>query len=123
MNKNRVFDLSQRTRDFSIRLIKFAKDLSRNIITIPIISQLVRSGTSIGANYCEADEAQSRKDFIHKISICKKESKETDYWFDILSVTLSNPNNDLKILQKEVKELSLIFVAIIRKTKENNELK
>ncbi|TSC75654.1 MAG: Uncharacterized protein G01um101431_1207 [Parcubacteria group bacterium Gr01-1014_31] len=70
------YDLEERTQKFGEDIIEFAKVIPRNIITIPLISQLVSAGISIGANYCEATGASSRKDFRNKIFICKKEAQE-----------------------------------------------
>jgi len=66
------YDLEERTAKFGEEIIKFANKVSKNAITLPLVSQLVKAGTSVGANYCEADDAESRKDFQHKIGICKK---------------------------------------------------
>ena len=66
------FDLEERTARFGENVVKFCKKIDKNSVTNPIISQLIRSATSVGANYCEADDAESRKDFKHKIGICKK---------------------------------------------------
>ena len=68
------YDLEERTARFGEAVIRFARTLPQDVITIPLISQFVRSGTSVGANYCEADDADSKKDFRHRISICKKEA-------------------------------------------------
>ena len=73
------YDLKCRTENFGKSIIELVKTLPENYITIPLIDQLVRSATSVGANYCEADNAHSKKDFKHKISICKKESRETKH--------------------------------------------
>ena len=70
-DKNK-YNLEERTAKFGEEIIKFAKKIPKNSVTIPLITQLVKSGTSIGANYCEADDAESSKDFQHKIGICKK---------------------------------------------------
>lgn len=67
---NKKYDLKKRTSRFGEDIIKFTKKIPKNVITIPIIGQLVKSGTSIGANYREADCAESKADFIHKIGIC-----------------------------------------------------
>lgn len=72
---NKKFDLEERTAKFGEDIIRFAKDLLKNDITRPIVAQIVKCGTSVGANYCEADDAESKKDFRHKIGICKKESR------------------------------------------------
>ncbi len=80
---NVKYDLEERTAKFAEDIIELCKKTPKNVVTIPTISQLVRSGTSIGANYCEANGASSRKDFKNKIFICKKESKETQCWLRI----------------------------------------
>ena len=74
---NKKFDLEERTAKFGENIIKFVRELPKNEITRPLITQLIKCATSIGANYCEADDAESRRDFKHKIGICKKESRET----------------------------------------------
>jgi four helix bundle protein len=120
-NKNVKFDLEERTALFGEKVIKFAKTIPKHEITRPLISQLVRSGTSIGANYMEADGAESRKDFIHKLGICKKESKETKHWLRMISVAEEKFKDACRELWKEAQELTLIFSSIIKKTKENGE--
>lgn len=79
------YDLEERTARFSERVIDFAVEVERNAVTLPLISQLVRAATSIGANYCEADDAESKKDFRHKIGLCRKEARETKYWFRMIA--------------------------------------
>lgn len=79
------------------------------------MKQLVRSATSIGANYMEANGADSKKDFHNKISICKKESKETMHWLRMLATSAPHLKEDLRMLWQEAKELSLIFGSINRK--------
>ena len=107
------FDLSERTSKFGEETIKFSKKISENSITKPVISQLVRAGTSVGANYCEADNAESRKDFIHKIGICKKESRETMHWLRMTVVASPTLRDEARMLWQEAKELNLIFNAIV----------
>ena len=80
VQKEKVYDLEERTARFGEEIIEFAKKVSRSIITHSIIDQLVRAGTSVGSNYCEADCAESKKDFEHKLGICKKEAKESKHW-------------------------------------------
>ena len=80
------YDLEERTAKFGEDIIKFAQKIPKNTITLPIISQLVRAGTSVGANYCEADDAELGKDFKHKIGICKKEARETKHWLRMVVV-------------------------------------
>ena len=74
------YDLEERTAVFGEQIIKFLKSIRRDAINTPIINQLMRSATSIGANYCEGNDAESRKDFRHKMSLCRKESRESMYW-------------------------------------------
>ncbi|MBI2462799.1 MAG: four helix bundle protein [Candidatus Spechtbacteria bacterium] len=109
------YDLGERTARFGERIIIFCGKISKNAVTTPIISQLVRSGTSIGANYCEADGAESKKDFKHKIGICKKEAKETMYWLRMTSTIAPELVREARDLWKESKELTLIFSAINKK--------
>jgi four helix bundle protein len=117
VNPKRQYDLEERTGEFSKRIIDFCRVIPTNHINIPIVSQLVRSGTSIGANYCEADEASSKKDFVNKISIANKETKETKYWLKILAHTVPEKIALARILWKEAQELNLIFSAIIRSSR------
>ena len=74
-NGERPYDLAERTAKFAEAIIRFAKKAPRNVVTLPLIRQLVRCGTSVGANYREADDAVSRRDFRNKVGICKKEAK------------------------------------------------
>lgn len=99
-------------------MIKFAQTISKNEITKPLIGQLVRSGTSMGANYMEADGAESRKDFIHKLGICKKECKETKHWLRMIAIADPILKEKCQNLWKECQELTLIFSAIINKTRD-----
>ena len=115
------YNLEERTAKFGENIIEFAKKIPKNSITLPIISQLVRSGTSVGANYCEADEAESSKDFKHKLGISKKESRETKYWLRMIIKAVPELREEAKILWQEAKELSLIFNSIINKIKSKNK--
>lgn len=109
------YDLKERTSKFGKEIIWFVKTLSFNPINAPLISQLIRSATSIGANYMEADVAESKKDFQHKIGICKKEAKETLHWLQM--ITAANPFTEekVKVFYQEAHEFVLIFSAILRK--------
>lgn len=106
------FDLEERTSVFSEKIIVLCKSLKQDIVSRPIIDQLVRSSTSIGANYMEANGASSRKDFRNKIHICKKETQETKYWLRILKQCFPEREGELLILWKEAQELTLIFQKI-----------
>ncbi len=114
---NPKYDLEERTTKFSENIIELCKTTPKTIITNPILNQLIRSGTSIGANYCEANGASSKKDFRNKIFICKKESKETQYWLRILSTTTAEANEECKQLRQEAHEFTLIFSKIAFNTK------
>lgn len=113
--KNPKYDLEERTAQFGEHIILFAKKIPVSLVTQRIIPQLVGAGTSIGSNYCEADDAESGKDFIHKLSICKKEARETKHWLRMVSVAVSELTEEARIFWKEATELNLIFNAIIRK--------
>ena len=112
----RKYDLEERTAKFAEKAIELCKKTPKNTVTIPIISQLVKSATSIGANYTEANGASSRRDFKNKIFICKKEAKETKYWLRILCKADENQKNECNGLWQEVQELTLIFSKIASKT-------
>ena len=87
------------------------------MITMPIIDQLIRSATSIGSNYCEADCAESRKDFEHKLGICKKESKESKHWLRMVARAVLELSNEARVLWREANELNLIFVTIVKNSR------
>ena len=109
-------DLEERTARFGEKVIAFAKSVAPGAVTLPLISQLVRSATSVGANYCEADDAESKKDFRHKISTCRKESRETKHWLRMLVAADRGLREAVKPLWQEAKELNLIFSAIWRRS-------
>ena len=107
------YDLEERTIKFSEDIIVFIKTIKLNVINRPIINQLIRSATSVGANYCEANGASSKKDFKNKIHICKKEAKETKYWLQLLAKTNSEKKQKIRNLWQEAQELTLIFSKVI----------
>ncbi len=113
------FDLEERTARFGEEVIRFAKKIPENAVTRPLISQCVRAGTSIGANYCEADDAESRKDFVHKIGICKKEARECKHWLRMIVVAVPELTHGARVLWQEAKELNLIFNAITRSSRDH----
>jgi four helix bundle protein len=112
-NDKKTYDLEERTAQFGEAIIEFAKTIPLDHVNSPLISQLVRAATSIGANYMEADGAESKKDFQHKISICKKESKETKHWLKMIVKANPNRRDECQELFKEAQELSLIFSSIL----------
>ncbi len=112
---NKRFDLEERTAKFGENIIKFVRDLPKNETTRPLITQLVKCATSIGANYCEADDAESRKDFKHKIGICKKESREAKHFLRMIATAVPERKEKARELWKEARELNLILNAIYKK--------
>lgn len=110
------YDLEDRTIKFSENIIGLVKYIKLDNYNRDIIKQLLRAATSIGANYCEANGASSKKDFRNKIHICKKEAKETKYWLQLIVKTNPEAKNKTRILWKEAQELTLIFSKIASTT-------
>ena len=109
------YDLEERTALFGEAIIAFAKKVPINQVTRSLVDQIVRSGTSVGANYCEADDASTKKEFRQKIGYCRKESRETKHWLRMIVKAAPEFREEAKPLWQEAKELHLIFVAILRK--------
>src|SRR3954464_2729623 len=109
-------ELERRTKQFAIRIIELMSELPRSLAGDVLGRQLLKSGTSIGANYREANRAQSREDFVHKIAICEKEAAETEYWIELLDET--KLVTGLEALLQESRELLAIFVASGRTAKD-----
>ncbi len=116
-NKNRVYDLEERTAIFAEKIIGFVKTLNETAVNKRIITQLVGAAGSIGANYCEATEAESKRDFVHKIGISKKEIKESKHWLRLLAKSNSERKEEIRELWKEAQELLLIFSKISRSSR------
>ena len=108
------FDLEERTAGFGEAVIAYAKRIPANPVTTPLISQIVRSATSVGANYCEADNAGSKKEFRHRINICQREARETKHWLRMIAAAEPTTKDDGRKLWQEAKELHLIFSKIWR---------
>ena len=121
--KNKIYDLEERTAKFGEDIIEFAKKLPRNAITQRIIPQLVAAGTAVGSNYCEADCAESNKDFIHKMAIANKEAKESKHFLRMASKACPEYTSESRKLWKEGHELNLIFLTIIKHAKETEKKK
>lgn len=113
----RKYDLENRTAKFGEDVIEFCKNVPRSPITNPLITQFVKCGTSVGANYCEADDAESKSDFRHKIGICKKEAREAKHFTRMIIVAVPALKEKAIPLWNEAKELNLIFNTIYRKVK------
>jgi len=111
-SNNPKYDLEERTAKFAEEVIIFLKTIQETAINRRIISQLVGSAGSIGANYCEANEAESKRDFIHKIGICKKEIKEAKHWLRLLASSNPERKEEIRQFWQEAHELLLIFSKI-----------
>lgn len=109
----RQYDLEDRTARFGGSVIDFCRSLKQDVVTRPIISQIVRSATSVGANYCEANAASSKKDFRNKIFICKKEIQETKHWLRMVSHAEPKKSDSARNIWKEAEELTRIFGKIL----------
>ena len=116
---NAKYDLEERTAKFAETVISFLRKLSPTIINKRITDQLVGSAGPIGANYCEAIEGESRKDFAHKIGIAKKEIKETKHWLRLLAVAEPEQKDKIRRLWSEANQLLLIFSKIFRSARVN----
>lgn len=113
---SKPFDLEERTSAYAISVIRLCRKLPVNTINIQLISQLIRSAGSVGANYREANEALSKKDFIHRMRITRKEAKESSYWLGLIKE--ANPNHiaEIELIYKESRELRNIFSSILNKS-------
>ena len=109
------FDLEERTLKFGKKIVNFCKTLPPDKVNFRLVDQLIRSGTSIGANYREANETESPKDFKHKILICLRESKETVFWLELIKEANQNFESDIAVLIGESKEYVKIFATIFAK--------
>jgi four helix bundle protein len=112
--QKRVFDLEERSSRLGEEVIRFCKQIAITPIPEPLIRQIIKSGTSVGANYCEADDAISGKEFRQKIGTCKKESRETKHRLRMLAVAAEEHTEEARILWREAHELMLIFASIFR---------
>ena len=120
---NKKYDLEERTARYGENVIVLAKKIPINEVTKKIIPQLVAAGTSVGANYCEADCAESNKDFIHKMNIANKEIKESKHYLRMVSRARPEHATESRALWKEGHELNLIFTTIIKRAKITEEKK
>jgi four helix bundle protein len=119
--EKREFDLEERLIDFAVRIIRTADSLPKSKVGRHISGQLIRSGTSPASNYGEAQSAESRADFIHKMKISLKELRETRVWLLImLRANLIQPNSKLEPLLDENNQLISIFVTSIKTARQNN---
>ncbi|MEW6170045.1 MAG: four helix bundle protein [Candidatus Omnitrophota bacterium] len=116
IQNSKQYNLGERTLNLAKRIIVYVNELPKNIANIEISKQLIRSAGSVGANYIEASEALSKKDFVMRIKISRKEAKETIYWLN-LAEPIERQLQEREILVQEATELMKIFGAIIEKSK------
>lgn len=109
------YDLEERTAQFGEAIIRFAKKIPRNPVNNRLIGQLVGAGTSVGANYCEADDGVSRKDYKNRIGTCKKEAREKKFFLRMIAVAEEGLKPEARVLWCEARELHLIFCSLFRK--------
>ena len=110
-------ELEGRTKEFSIRIVRLIRSFPKTVDGIEVGRQLLRSGTAAGANYREANRAESKSDFIHKVGIAEKEASETVYWLEICEAAPLGETNEVRALLKEANELLAIVTTIGRKAK------
>jgi four helix bundle protein len=108
------YDLEDRTARFGEAIIAFAKRIPVSPVTQPLIPQLVDAGTSVGANYCEANDAGSKKEFRYRVSLCKRGSHESKHWLRMVAAAVPELKGDARVFWQEARELHLIFSAIYR---------
>ena len=109
-----AFDLEERTSNFGEAIVRFAKRIPRDPANDRLIGQLVGCDASVGANYCEANERVSKKDFRNSIGRCVKEAKETKYFLRLIAAAEPNLATEARSLYREAKELHLIFATMYR---------
>ena len=114
-------DLKDRTKQFALRIIKMSEALPNTRSAIVICKQILRSGTSVGANYRAALRSKSDADFLYKISIVTEEADESLFWLELIEESGVLPSEKIKDLKKEADELTAIFTTTARKTKEKIE--
>lgn len=121
--QNKTYDLEERTAKFAETIIDIMKKIPNDSINKRLMEQIVGSSGSIGANYCEANESESKKDFIHKMGIAKKEIKETKHWIRLLARANETFKNDFRKVWQEAQELLLIFSKIISSSRAKLKIK
>ncbi len=120
LTRSNKYDLEDRLIDFAVRIIRISELLPKTVLGCHIAGQLVRSGTSPAPNYGEAQGAESRSDFIHKMKVCLKELRETKVWLKIIvRAKLINPLSKLEVAIAECDQLISIFVKSINTAKSN----
>jgi len=112
--KDKIYSLEERMFSLGKSVVLLCRTLPETTVSRPLINQLVRSATSIGANYMEGNGSVSQKDLINKISLARKEAKETIYWTNLLGFLFTGKKNEFQLISQETQELIYIFSAIIK---------
>jgi four helix bundle protein len=120
--KNTEFDIKKRTFQFALETLLLCKQIQESEREFILTKQLIRSATSVGANIRESRNAQSTKDFIHKVSIAQKECDESTYWIELLLASTRSYQSELITVHKESDELMRILTSIIIKSKANTRV-
>ena len=118
MQNEKRNEIVERSKDFAVRIIKLARFLEKQK-DFALTNQIIRSGTSIGANVHEAQSSESKKDFVHKMNIALKEARETEYWIDILIESEIVPKERLFDLKSEIEELIKMLISIVKTARKN----
>lgn len=116
IQKSKQYDLEDRTLKFAIKVRDFARKVPPDIANAEDVRQLIRASGSVGANYIEANESLSKKDFLMRTKICRKESKESRYWLQLLYIANAALDTERHELMTEATELTNIFGSIVRKS-------
>jgi four helix bundle protein len=119
VNKKAPRDIQERTFEFGVRIVKLVDRLPRTLAATEIGRQVLRSGTSVGANMEEAKGAESKRDFIHKTNTAYKEARETYYWLGLIDAAILPGDKEVLALRQECDEIIRILHAILRKSRAN----
>ncbi|MEW6417843.1 MAG: four helix bundle protein [Nitrospirota bacterium] len=120
LQNSKQYDLEDRTLNFAKKIIEFVNKLPKTLSNIEISRQMVKASGSVGANYIEANESLSKKDFLMRVKICRKEAKETRYWLKLISCDKESEKERTNLIQEST-ELMKIFGAIIEKTNSKSQ--
>ncbi|PJE69181.1 hypothetical protein COU96_01115 [Candidatus Shapirobacteria bacterium CG10_big_fil_rev_8_21_14_0_10_38_14] len=121
IKNERIFDIHKRIYNFVIRVINLTKALPKNTQNKPLIDQIIRSASSMGANDQEADGSITKKEFVHSYNVVRREGKETLYWLSLIADTNPNFASRMEKLRQECGEIIKIVSTIITKTRKNNQ--
>ncbi len=114
-NKEFAKTLEERTKQFALRIIRLSTTLPKSLEALVVRNQITKSGTSVGANYREANRFRSRADFNNRIKICESEASETQYWLELISSAAWLPEESIASVNSECSELLAIFTSIGKK--------